>query len=150
MAVEQQGVSSDERKQKEKPAPRSMAEIEQDMAETRERLIGNIEQLKAETSPKALQAKAVAKVKQTFLYEDGSVRTERVVAVAGAVVSLYLVRRGFKARARRRELRALAEVVWVPVPRQAVNAQIAPLARNAKELAPLSAEAAPRLAIEPA
>ena len=146
MAVEQKQASSEGKK--EKPAPRSMAEIQQDMAQTRERLVSNIEQLKAETSPKALQAKAVAKAKATFLNEDGSVRTERVAAVAGTVVALYLVRRGFKARARRRELRALAEVVWVPVPRQAVNAQIAPLARTAKELAPLTADAAPRIAIE--
>ncbi|MCB0918380.1 MAG: DUF3618 domain-containing protein [Actinobacteria bacterium] len=114
---------------------RSTEEIQADIDQTRARLVDNIDKLKAETSPQALMAKAKAKAHDVFFNpETGVVRTERVVAVAIGVVGIIIVRRGLKARARRRELQRLREVVWVPVPRSAVSPEVAKVARNAKEL----------------
>jgi ElaB/YqjD/DUF883 family membrane-anchored ribosome-binding protein len=143
-SVEQSAKPKDEASQQ--PA-RPVGEIQSDIEETRARLMGNIEQLKAEASPKALGGKAQAKVKAVFVNEDGSVKTERVAAVAGVVVGLLLLRRGAKARSRRKELQRLSQVVWVPVPRSAVNPEIAGLARNARELAPLAESYSPALAL---
>ena len=117
--------------------PRSKAQIQSDMAETRERLVANINRLKAETAPPVLIAKVKAKVAGVFInVETGEVRRERVAAVAVTVVGLVVVRRGLKARSRRRELERLREVVWVPVPRSAVTPEVARVARTAAELAP--------------
>lgn len=136
-----------DQKADEKTQPRSMADIQSDLDETRQRLADNLQLLKEETSPKALAGKAGVAIKGTFVAEDGSVRVERVAAAAGVVVGLILVRRGLKARAHKRNIKRLAEVVWVPVPRESVNPQIAPYARNAKELAPYTPDLAPKLAI---
>jgi hypothetical protein len=132
-------------KDEEKKPPRPVSEIQQDIESTRERLVGNLEQLKAEANPKALGEKASTKAKSVVMNPDGSVRVERVAMIAGVVVGMLIIRRGFKARAKRKQLEALAQVVWVPVPRKAVNAELAERARNAKELAPLTAEYAPQL-----
>ena len=140
------GESTEESENAEAPA-RPVGEIVSDIDKTRERLVSNLEQLKAETSPDALKGKAEQKVRSVMQHEDGSVRMERVAMIAGAVIALVLVRKGFKARARKKELRALAQVVWVPVPRASVNPEIAGLARNAKELAPLTGEYEPQLAL---
>ena len=137
----------DKAKDEERTPPRPIGEIQQDIASTRERLVANIEQLKAETTPKALGEKASTTAKSVVLNDDGSVRVERVAMIAGAVVGLLLIRKGFKARAKRKQLEALAKVVWVPVPREAVNPELAARARNAKELAPLTADYAPQLAL---
>lgn len=134
-------------KDEQKKPPRAVGEIQSDIAQTRARLTGNLEQLKAETTPKALGEKAQNKAKSVVLNDDGSVRTERVAAIAGVVLGLLLLRKGIKSRARKRELRQLAEVVWVPVPRRAVNPELAMITRNAKELAPLTEEYAPALAL---
>ena len=137
--------------QQEKPkdgehdAPRAVGEIQQDIESTRARLVGNLEQLKQETSPQALKEKASTKAKSVVMKPDGSVRVERVAAIAGVVVGLLLLRRGIQARSRRKELQALSQVVWVPVPRRAVNPELVGVSRNAKELAPLTAEFAPQL-----
>lgn len=127
--------------------PRNMAEIQSDLDETRQRLVGNLQALKEETSPKALASKAGVAIKGTFVAEDGSLRVERVAAAAGVVVGLIIVRRGLKSRAHKRQLKQLSAVVWVPVPRESVNPEIAPFARNAKELAPYTPDLAPKLAI---
>ena len=140
------GESKDKPESAEPPA-RPVDEIVSDIDQTRDRLVSNLEQLKAETTPDALKGKAEAKVRSVMQHEDGSVRMERVAMIAGAVVALLLVRKGLKARARKKELRALAQVVWVPVPRASVNPEIADLARNAKELAPLTSEYEPQLAV---
>lgn len=153
MAVVDQPAATEQQK---KPPVRSVEEIQSDLDKTRSRLAGNIEQLKAETKPQALGqraqnkvkeigATAQAKVQQVMLKEDGSVRTERVVAIGGGVVALLLIRRGFKARAHRKELERLAQVVWVPVPRSAVNPEYALMARNARELSPNALEYRPQL-----
>lgn len=145
MASAEQQAKDEERK-----APRPIDEIQQDLAATRERLVGNIEQLKVEAHPKALGEKAAGSAKSVVLNEDGSVRVERVAMIAGAVVGLLLIRKGFKARGKRKELKALAKVVWVPVPRDAVNPELAARARNAKELAPYTDGFAPQLELKSA
>jgi hypothetical protein len=139
--------AKDSAKDEEQKPPRPIGEIQQDIASTRERLVNNLEQLKAETSPKALGEKASTTAKSVVMNEDGSVRVERVAMIAGAVVGLLLIRKGFKTRAKRKQLEALAKVVWVPVPREAVNPELAARARNAKELAPLTEDYAPQLAL---
>lgn len=117
--------------------PRSKAQIQSDMAETRERLVTNINRLKAETAPPVIKAKVKAKLTGVFIDLDtGELRKERVAAVAVTFIGLVAVRRGLKARGRRRELERLREVVWVPVPRAAVSPEIAKVARDAAELAP--------------
>ena len=139
--------AKDPAKDEEQKPPRPIGEIQQDIASTRDRLVNNLEQLRAETSPKALGEKASTAAKSVVMNEDGSVRVERVAMIAGAVVGLLLIRKGFKARAKRKQLEALAKVVWVPVPREAVNPELANRARNAKELAPLTEDYAPQLAL---
>ena len=132
----------------EKKTTRSTAEIQSEMDETRARLSENLTKLKAETSPEALKANAKAevqillgklKVKAIEVFVDpetAEVRRERVVGVAAGVVGLIVIRRGLKARARRRQLDYLRSVVWVPVPRAAVSPEVAKVARVASELAP--------------
>lgn len=121
----------------EKSKPRSADEIQADIQRTRQRLTENLEQLKAETSPAALKARAIHGAKRTFVDErTGAVRTERVIGVVVVIVGLVVVRRGIRSRARRRELERLSQIVWVPVPRAAVSAQVASVARDAAELAP--------------
>ena len=127
---------------------RSTAEIQSEMDETRTRLTENITKLKAETTPEALKAnvkaeaqaladKLKAKAIEVFVDPDtGEVRRERVAGVAAGVVGLIVIRQGFKAMARRRELDYLRSVVWVPVPRAAVSPEVARSARVASELAP--------------
>ncbi|MFN8126416.1 MAG: DUF3618 domain-containing protein [Candidatus Nanopelagicales bacterium] len=117
---------------------RTPEEIAADMEATRQRLAENLEQLKAETTPQALAAKARAKVTGVFVDPaTGEVRRERVAAVVGVVVGVVILRKGIKARARRRELKRLSQVVWVPVPRASVNPEYAAMARDARELAAL-------------
>jgi len=138
----QQNPAKDEQK---KPKPRPVGEIRRDLEDTRQRLASNLQQLKAETAPKALGNKAGTKARALFVNVDGSVKVERVAAVAGAAVGLLLLSKGIKSHKRKKELQALAQVVWVPVPRRAVSAELIGVSRNAKELAPLTKEYVPAL-----
>lgn len=123
--------------------PRTPEQIQAEIEETRARLAENLDQLKAETAPRALLDKAKAKVQGVFVDpETGEVRRERVAAVVGGVVAIVLVRRGLKARAHRREVERLKQVVWVPVPRSSVNPEYAAMARTARELGPVAPLAA--------
>ena len=128
-----------------KAPARPVGDIQSDIDETRNRLAGNIQQLKAETSPKALGNKAQAKAKSVLANEDGSIKVERVAAIAGVVIGLILLRKGLKAHSQKKELAALAQVVWVPVPRRAVNPELMAVSRNAMELAPMTEKFAPQL-----
>jgi hypothetical protein len=145
-AVDQAGEPARPRSDGAAPAPKGRRpdEIQADIHATRARLVENIETLKSRTKPKAVATNAAAKVKGAFVLPDGELRRERVAAAAGGVVVLLLLRRGLNVRRERKMLRQLAEVVWVPVPRRAVSPELAPLARNAGELAPLTADYAPR------
>jgi Flp pilus assembly protein TadB len=128
------GVSE---KAAEKSEKRSIEDVQAEIEETRRRLAENLAQLKQEAAPKAIIARAKEGLASVFVNpETGSVRTERVVAVASVTVGLILVRKGMKSRAHKRELRRLGEVVWVPVPRSSVRPDLIPVARNAAELGP--------------
>ena len=84
-----------------KQGPRSAAEIEADLAATRERLAETVDALTARVQPKVLAARGADRAKLTVMNPDGTLRTERLIrlgaAVAGAVGALtllrYLVRR---------------------------------------------------------
>jgi len=116
---------------------RSVEEVQAEIDQTRRRLTENLAQLKQETAPQALVARAKAGAAAVFVDpQSGIVRRERVIAIASVAVGLLIVRRGLKARAHKRELRRLSEVVWVPVPRASVKPELIPLAREAAELAP--------------
>lgn len=121
----------------EKKKARSAEEIQSEIEETRQRLTRNISQLRDETKPQVLVGRAKRAVTDVFIdHETGMIRVERVAAVAGVVVGLLVVRRGFKARSRRREIERLSAVVWVPVPKSSVSREFAGTARTAAELAP--------------
>ena len=136
-------------KEEETP-PRSIHEIQRDLDQTRRRLAANLQALKDETQPKVLANKASTKVQSVFRNPDGTVRTERVAAIAGVVVGLFVLSRGVKSHKKKKELQALAQVVWVPVPRRAVSSELIAVSRNAKELAPLVDEYQPALTAAPA
>lgn len=141
--------ANNEAKKKSKAPPRSPEEIQADIHATRARLVDTIEDLKAETRPKVLLGRAQQSAKDFFVDPaTGEVHAPRVAAVVGGVVVAAMLMKGMRSHRRRRELKRLAQVVWVPVPRQAVSGQFARSARNAKELAPLTSDYEPRLAIE--
>jgi Protein of unknown function (DUF3618) len=128
----------------DKSEQRSIEDVQAEIDETRARLVDNLEALKAEANPKVLGDKAKTAVMSTFINPDtGELRRERVIAVASVAVGLLLLRRGMKARGRKRELRRLGEVVWVPVPRASVKSELIPVSRTAAELGPV----APQFAI---
>jgi hypothetical protein len=114
---------------------RTPEEIQAEIEATRERLVRNLEQLKAETKPAALMARAKEKASSAFIEPStGQVRVERVAVVVGVVVGLVLVRKGLKARAHRKQLERLSKVVWVPVPREGLRREFRGIARDATEL----------------
>ena len=82
------------------PAP-TAAQLEAEIAAARTSLASTIEQIKAETTPQALARRGVDKVKGFFTDEYGGVRPERVAIVAGAVVTLVVLR-GMRRRRQRR------------------------------------------------
>ena len=121
----------------EKSEHRSMDDILTYLVATRQRLAESIAQLKQEARPDVLKAKARTAVLSVVIDpETGLVRTERIAAVVGVTVGLILLRKGIKARSRKRQLRRLGEVVWVPVPRAAVKPELMSISREAIELAP--------------
>lgn len=68
------------------PASREPDELVGEIEATRERLAGTIDQIVDRTSPKNVVKRAVGNVKAQFVDQNGSPRTERIAAVAGAVV----------------------------------------------------------------
>lgn len=114
---------------------RTPEEIQADIDQTRERLARNLDQLKTQTHPQVLIRQAKARLAGLMLDpQTGELRVERVVTVVGVVVGVVVVRKGIAARAHRKELRRLGEVVWVPVPRVGLSQEYLGIARDAKEL----------------
>lgn len=78
------------------PDLRTPQQIEADLAATRARLTGRIEQLQAYVMPKAVVGRQIDKVRAFYVDQYGGVRPERVLATAGAaalVVGLFVLRR---------------------------------------------------------
>ena len=71
--------------------PRSMDEIEADLAATRERLAGRLDELQEYVSPKNLLGRQVEKVKGVFVDEYGGIKPDKVLIAAGVVVGVVVV-----------------------------------------------------------
>ena len=78
------------------PAPRSLAEIESDMAATRARLAETLDELKVATNPRNIADRQARKVKEFYVDEYGAVRVDHVAVTVGVVVGLIVVRRVWK------------------------------------------------------
>ena len=70
------------------PDHRSPAQIEADIAQTRNRLAGTLDELTERLTPRALMRRANAKARGVFVGRDGSMRKDRVAIAAGAVTSV--------------------------------------------------------------
>jgi hypothetical protein len=68
------------------PAARTPDEISTEIAETRNRLAGTIDQLVYRVQPKTIVGRQIASVKASFRNEDGSLNTSKVAMVVGGVV----------------------------------------------------------------
>jgi hypothetical protein len=88
-------------KAQEPSAPPTAAELEAEIAAARSNLASTIEQLRAETTPQALARRGVDKVRGFFVDEYGGIRPERVAIVAGAVVTVLVLRGVSRRRSRR-------------------------------------------------
>jgi hypothetical protein len=80
----------------DRPAPprqKTPAELEAEIAQTRERLVGTLEELKIQTQPGNLARHAGRSVAGFFTDEYGGVRIDRVVMVGAGVVGFIAFRR---------------------------------------------------------
>jgi hypothetical protein len=68
------------------PAARTPDEISQEIAETRNRLAGTIDQLVYRVQPKTIAQRQLASLKASFHREDGSLNTAKVATVVGGVI----------------------------------------------------------------
>lgn len=75
------------------PDERTPAQIEADLDRARNRLTEHISALQSATSPEALTARGVAKVRGVFFDEFGGIRPERVAMAVGSVMAFFLLRR---------------------------------------------------------
>lgn len=84
---------------KDKPTPRTKAQIEADLAAARARLTGNVEDLIDQVHPNRMKQRQIAKFKELakaeadsakaqFVNEDGSPRVERLAIIGGALAGL--------------------------------------------------------------
>jgi hypothetical protein len=73
------------------PATRTPDEISTEIALTRNRLAGTIDQLVYRVQPKTIAGRQVAALKASFRHEDGSLDTARVAKVVGGIVGFLAV-----------------------------------------------------------
>lgn len=71
---------------------RSIDQVEAELAAARRRLAHTVDDLAEAVSPQVVAKRQVDKVKSVFVTPEGSVRTDRVAKVAGAVVGLLTLR----------------------------------------------------------
>jgi hypothetical protein len=72
-------------------ATRTPDEISQEIAETRNRLAGTIDQLVYRVQPKTIIGRQIESLKASFRNDDGSLDTAKVAKVVGGVVGLVAV-----------------------------------------------------------
>ena len=72
-------------------APRTPDEISAEIAQTRNRLAGTIDQLVYRAKPQTIVQRQIATTKASFYDERGSLRTDKVAIVVGAVVGAVAV-----------------------------------------------------------
>ncbi|MBR7830201.1 DUF3618 domain-containing protein [Actinospica sp. MGRD01-02] len=70
------------------PDNRSPAEIEADIAATRERLAGTLDELSDRLSPRGVMRQANSAVRGVFVTPEGAVRKDRAAMAAGALVAV--------------------------------------------------------------
>ena len=70
------------------PDTRSPAQIEADIAATRDRLAGTLDELSERLSPRGVLRQANSSVRGAFLMEDGSLRKDRAALAAGALAAV--------------------------------------------------------------
>ncbi len=76
----------------------SPAQLQAEIDDARDNLAANLAALREQTSPEALVRRGRAKVTGFFTDEYGGIRPERVAMVAGAVVTLVVLRRWRRSR----------------------------------------------------
>ena len=70
------------------PDARTPDEISADIAKVRNRLAGTIDQLAYRAKPKTIMSRQLSALQASFRTDDGSLRTDRVLMVAGTVVGV--------------------------------------------------------------
>jgi hypothetical protein len=70
------------------PSNRSPQDLEHDIEQTRDRLADTLDELLFRIKPKTIFQRQVEETKAHFVDPHGNVRTEKVAAVAGAVVGV--------------------------------------------------------------
>jgi hypothetical protein len=70
------------------PSNRSPQDLEHDIEQTRDRLADTLDELLFRVKPKTIIQRQVEDTKAHFVDAQGNVRTEKVAAVAGAVVGV--------------------------------------------------------------
>jgi hypothetical protein len=73
------------------PAARTPDDISREIAETRNRLAGTIDQLVYRVQPKTIVGRQIESTVASFRREDGSLNTVKVAKVAGGVVGFIAV-----------------------------------------------------------
>jgi len=77
------------------PLPSDPAQLEREIEERRERLAATVDELAYRVQPKVVARRSVAgaqaKVRHATTTDDGTLRVERVAAVAGAVLLLVVL-----------------------------------------------------------
>ena len=72
------------------PSTRSPQDLEHDIEQTRDRLADTLDELLFRIKPKTIVHRQIEDTKAHFVDPQGNVRTEKVVAVAGAVVGVVV------------------------------------------------------------
>jgi hypothetical protein len=73
------------------PAARTPDEISREIAETRNRLAGTIDQLVYRAQPKTIITRQMATLKASFRHDDGSLDTAKVAKVIGGVIGFAVL-----------------------------------------------------------
>jgi hypothetical protein len=73
------------------PAARTPDDISREIAQTRNRLAGTIDQLVYRVQPKTIVGRQLESLKASFRREDGSLNTAKVAKIAGGVVGFVVV-----------------------------------------------------------
>jgi hypothetical protein len=73
------------------PAARTPDDISKEIAETRDRLAGTVDQLVHRVQPKTIIGRQLRSLKASFRHEDGSLDTAKVAKVVGGVVGFVAV-----------------------------------------------------------
>lgn len=119
-------MSEERDKQASKTPVRPPAEIEADIAATRDRLVGTIAQLEDRVKPANVAARGKAKAQQFYTDDAGSLRWERVAMTVGAVgaglVGLRVVSSTVRWVFAFPSARRAPDIVYVPVRREQLGA----------------------------